>query len=126
MKIPFVIVLLTLLAASLSSCAGDSGVMNATLDPALAQGKQLFNENCASCHALTPDTVLVGPSMTGIATRLQSDRARMEPRAYLEQSIRMPDADIVAGFPDVMPEDFSKRLSDEQIEALIDLLMTLE
>lgn len=126
MKIASASVLLILLAVPLSACTGNSGGVGATLDPGSAPGKQLFAEHCASCHTLSPGTVLVGPSLAGIATRLQGDPTGIEPRAYLEQSIRVPGVEIVAGFPDVMPVDLGERLSDDQIEAVIDFLMTLE
>jgi mono/diheme cytochrome c family protein len=36
-----------------------------------AKGKQLFNQNCAACHAL--DRRMTGPALGGVATRLTED-----------------------------------------------------
>lgn len=37
----------------------------------VAKGKQLFNQNCAACHAL--ERRMTGPALAGVATRLSED-----------------------------------------------------
>ena len=46
--------------------------------------------------------------------------------AYLRRSIVAPDAEIAQGFPKgLMPKDFGRKLSEEQIRAIIELIKTV-
>jgi len=96
------------------------------LDPLAAKGKQIFNQNCATCHALSPDTIIVGPSLAGIASRAGSRLPDTDARQYLELSILKPDAYIVQGFSDTMPKDLGKKLTGEELDALVAFLLTLK
>ncbi|MDX1650170.1 MAG: cytochrome c [Myxococcota bacterium] len=108
------------------------------------RGKAIFHEEagCASCHAVSGETTLVGSSMAGIPQRA---RRRIEsgaytgeadtPAAYIRESILHPSAFIAdapegrsfttAGGQSLMPEDYGQRLSDEQIDDLVAYLMSL-
>ena len=47
--------------------------------------------------------------------------------AYLYESIVDPNAKIVKGFPaEVMPQDFGQKLSDSEIQAIIEYIKTLQ
>ena len=91
--------------------------------PGVETGRRLFGEHCASCHSLAPDTVIVGPSLSGIASRVEDNPLGLEAAAYLRSSIVTPQADILEGFPDLMPVDFERKLTPEQLQALIDFLL---
>jgi cytochrome c oxidase subunit II len=81
-------------------------------------GEQLFAANgCDSCHTLSAAGANgdVGPNL---------DRISRPRRAYVEQSIVDPNANVVRGFrPDVMPQDFGEKLSAEELDALVKYLL---
>jgi len=111
----------------LAACGGGStAAPTPELDPAAAQGLGVFNRNCAACHALSPDTVIVGPSLARIAARASDRLPDLDARAYVEMSILKPSAYIVQGFSDVMPKDFGKKLTGEELDALVAFLLTLQ
>jgi mono/diheme cytochrome c family protein len=111
----------------LSACSGGSpAAPTPVLDPLAARGRQVFNQNCAACHALGPDTIIVGPSLAGVAGRAASRVPGSDAQHYLETSILKPDAHIVEGFSDVMPKDFGKKLTGEELDALVAFLLTLK
>ena len=48
----------------LSACSSTPTVApTPTLDPIAKQGQAVFNARCATCHALVPDTIIIGPSL---------------------------------------------------------------
>lgn len=101
----------------LAACAGDP-----VSNPA-GRGRQVFNEHCASCHSLSPEVVIVGPSLSGVAGRAA---AAGEARSYIETAIIAPEAEIVKGFENLMPRDFQAKLTPQDLEALVVFLLTLE
>jgi len=112
-------------AFSLLAC---SPPIEATL--ALSQveeaGKMLFTTHCAACHTTVPGTVIVGPSLAGVATRAGTRVAGQDAPTYLQTSLLAPGAFIVDGFPESMPPDFGKRLSGEEFDAIVAYLLTLK
>lgn len=101
---------------------------NAPDDPA-ARGRVLFSRtpaNCATCHSLEPDVVIVGPSLAGVATRAASRVEGMSAEAYLRNSILNPGDFIVPGFPNVMAQNLRDVLASNEIDDLVAFLMTLE
>lgn len=113
-----------------SGCGGASepSLPTATpiADPLIAEGALQFQRNCGSCHALDPDTVVVGPSMAGIATRAESREEGLSAREYLITSVLKPSAYVVEGFEDLMPTNFGKSLSGEELDAIVAFMLTLE
>lgn len=60
----------------LAACATAEATPEApVLDSTQQLGQAVYKLRCAQCHALTPDTVVIGPSMAGIATRAGSQVA---------------------------------------------------
>ncbi len=121
MKKSILLVALTLsLALLLAACGGGSS------DDPTSAGEKLFAEvvvgtqaGCITCHSLTPDEVIVGPSMAGIGSRATADEIR--------QSILDPNAVLVEGFPaDTMPPVWAEELTDEQVDQLVAYLLTLK
>ncbi len=105
-------------ALVLAACGGDAA------DPDVARGQRIFTEHCVACHSLSPDVVIVGPSLAGVATRAAS--SGLEPRDVLRQSIVQPQAIITEGFSNLMPPDFEQKLAQADLEALLSFLLTLE
>jgi cytochrome c oxidase subunit 2 len=91
-------------------------------------GRRLFTQyGCNACHTLSDAGAagVVGPSLDGIGAAAASIVPGMDARAYLEQSILDPGAYVVEGFPSgVMPPDFGERLSDEELNALVEYLLS--
>lgn len=99
------------------------------VDSVAARGLALFGGapgNCASCHSLIPDVVIVGPSLAGIATRAAERVAGQDAETYIRTSILYPSDFIVPGFQDLMAKNLGAQLTTAQIDDLIAFLMTLE
>jgi mono/diheme cytochrome c family protein len=112
-------------AITLVACSGAGG-SSPTLTPIEQEGQAVYTLRCAQCHALTPDTVVIGPSLAGIATRAASRVPGYDARAYLETSILIPDDYLVEGFANTMPTNFGKELTSAEFAALVAYLMTLK
>jgi len=97
-----------------------------TLDPAQQQGQAVFNLRCAQCHALLPETIVIGPSLAGIATRAARRVDGYDAETYIERSILNPEVYLVEGFPNTMPTNFGRELTIEEFDALVAYLMTLK
>lgn len=97
-----------------------------TLSPEAVAGKQVFIRECGSCHSLSKDTIIVGPSLAGIATRATTRVAGQDAYTYLLNSILNPESYLVEGFENSMPTNFGKALTGEEIDAVIAYLMTFE
>jgi cytochrome c551/c552 len=132
---------LTSLALTLAACGGDGtpddtageSTTGAGDTPVAADGEDLYkrtvlanNGGCITCHSLTPDKVLVGPSLAEIG-RVAAERIPgTAGRDYLLQSIINPDAFVVDGFePGRMPADWVEGLADDEIAAIVDYMLTL-
>lgn len=100
----------------------------APADP-VANGRYWFSRppaNCATCHSLEPDVVIVGPSLAGVTTRAQTRVSGQSAEAYLRNSLLNPGDFLVPGFNNVMAQNLGDVLSSEQINNLVAFLMTLE
>lgn len=111
----------------LAGCGGGpAAAPTPTLNAQAQRGKQLYQRECAQCHALAPDTVVVGPSFAGVATRADTRMDGVSARQYIELSILNPEAYVVEGFPDSMPKTFGKDLTSDELDALVTYLLTLD
>lgn len=121
-------VLLALAALALAACqAGpDALAGQPTLTSQQLQGRQIFNQGCAACHALTPDTRLVGPSLFNIGQIAETRVPGLDAGSYLEQAIVDPGAHIVPGYEDLMPSTFGTTLASEELDALVAFLFSLK
>ena len=95
-------------------------------DPVVAEGQTVFKQNCGSCHAISGETIIVGPSLAGIATRAATRVEGQDAREYIQLSILRPGEYVVEGFSDLMPTNFGTTLTGEQLDAVIAYLFTLE
>ncbi|MCP4426314.1 MAG: cytochrome c [Chloroflexi bacterium] len=114
--------LLAVLALTLVACGGgDDGGSDTT-----KAGEELFAQaiigsqaGCSTCHSLTPDEVIVGPSLAGIGGRSNE--------AAIRESILDPEAVLVDDFPTgTMPQVWESELSAEQLDNLVAYLLTLK
>ena len=90
-------------------------------------GRKLLEDNgCLGCHS-TDGSTLVGPTFKGLAgseVEIQRDGKELKIQVdadYLRRSIVDPKADIVEGFPPIMPA--GDYLSAEELDAIVDYLM---
>lgn len=113
-------------ALFMAACSTPSEQIQPTLTPQQQQGQAVFNLRCAQCHATVPDTIVIGPSLYGIATRAETRVEGYDAEAYIERSILIPDFYLVEGFVDTMPTNFGKELTSEELSAVISYLMTFK
>lgn len=113
----------------LASCAGPvepTPTATPTPDPVVAQGKQVFQQQCAICHATAPETIIRGPSLAGVAVRAAARVPGLDARNYLYTSILNPSAYVVEGFEDLMPADLGKQLTGAELDAVVAYLLTFD
>jgi cytochrome c oxidase subunit 2 len=105
---------------------GESGAAAPEVSPAVA-GKALFQEKgCPSCHAGGPSPL--GPSLAGLlgSTVLLADgESVVADENYVRESILNPHAQLVKGYPPIMPV-FKGLLTEENVMQLIAYLKTLK
>ena len=88
-------------------------------------GQQIFTAaGCAGCHTFSPakSTGTIGPNLNQLKTEAANMEKGKTADQYIQESIEVPSAFIVKGFPNAMPS-FKGRLTDAQIKALIDFLL---
>lgn len=94
-------------------------------------GQLLVSQGCTGCHALEGvSEAETGPELTQIAAVAEERAAEAgveDAQAYIRESIVAPNEYVVSGFnPNIMPATFGQTLSDDQISALVQYLLTLE
>jgi len=112
--------LLILLTLSLSACSSSS------LSPEAQRGEVVFTAQCAVCHSLIEDKVIVGPSMVGIKSRAGDRVDGMDATAYLYASLSEPGSYLVEGYQDLMPFNIGRDLTDQARDDVVAYLLTLE
>ncbi len=122
-----VTIVMLLVVFLMSACSVGAPVQpTSTPDPLVLQGQQVFNARCATCHALVPDTIIIGPSLAGVATRAETRVDGQTAEEYLQLSVLRPGDYVVEGFTDIMITNFSKELTNEDMNALMAFLLTLK
>jgi cytochrome c oxidase subunit 2 len=88
-------------------------------DTLLAKGKALAqSKGCVGCHT-TDGNPGVGPTWKGLygkTTTLADGSSTLADEAYLKKSIRDPAAQVVKGFPPIMPKT---EMTDDELAALV-------
>ena len=94
-------------------------------------GARLFKEKgCSACHSVD-GSPKVGPTLKGVyGHRLTvvtggTEREIVADDVYLRRSLLEPQADVVKGFPPIMPSQ-KGQLSEAEIEALVEYMETLQ
>jgi cytochrome c2 len=88
-------------------------------------GDQIFTAaGCAGCHTFAPagSNGTIGPNLNQLKTQAGKLVPGKSAQEYVRESIEDPSAYIVKGFSNAMPS-FKGRLTDQQINALIDYLL---
>lgn len=119
----FMLVLLSV--AGCSGKAQSAALSTPTFTPLEAQGRRVFEQHCSTCHSTIPDSIIVGPSLAGVGKRAVDGIEGMIGREYIEMSIEQPGMFLVEGYADLMPATLAETLSEEEIDAIIAYLMTL-
>ncbi|MGB5940952.1 MAG: cytochrome c [Rhodanobacter sp.] len=100
----------------------------AAADP-VARGAQLARDTgCVACHA-TDDKKLVGPGWGGLynsTVKLADGSTVIADDAYLRESIRQPNAKIVAGYATGVMPAYEALLKDDEVNAIVAYLHSLE
>ena len=112
-----------------AAVASGSGGSSANEPGDAARGQRLFGgaATCSTCHDTKAGMTIVGPSLKGIATRAGSREPGKSAEDYIRESILTPNSYVVKGFtPGLMPQNFSKLLTQKQINDLIAYLLTLK
>lgn len=117
---------LLLILAACGSPAASEPTPTPTLSAELAKGKQVFVTHCGACHSTAEDTVIVGPSLAGIATRGARRVDGLDARTYLYSSVMQPSDYLVEGYEDLMPKDLAKKLTGEELDAVVAYLLRFE
>lgn len=110
----------------LAGCGGDIGPPSA---PTTVDGAELFEARalgatpgCVTCHSLTPEHTLVGPSLGDLASR-HSELDGEGLAEHIRTSIVDPEGDASKRWSTSMPDEYAELLSDAQVEAVVDYLL---
>ena len=92
------------------------------------QGADLLRSyGCLGCHSLD-GTRMAGPTFKGLAGReiqvitAGQERILRADADYIRRSILEPNADVVIGYPPIMPS-YEGRLSEAELEDMVDFLL---
>ena len=106
--------------------SGDDEGALATAGLAQAKtGEQIFTAaGCAGCHTFAPagSNGTIGPNLDELAAAAGEREPGKSAEEYVRESLTNPEAFLVEGFGNAMPS-FEGRLTDEQIQALVDYLL---
>lgn len=112
-------------ASGAAGAAPAGGVSTAGATP-VEIGAKLFQEKaCATCHL--PAGGGIGPKLAGVPgseVELMTGEKVIADDAYLRESILMPMAKVVKGYPPAMPT-FAGQLDEEQVMSLIAYIKSL-
>ena len=118
---------LAVIALFIAACSASARAEpTPTPDPFILQGQAVFNARCATCHALVPDTIIIGPSLYGVATRAETRVEGQNAEEYITMSVLRPGDYVVEGFNNVMITNLAKELTSEELNALVAFLMTMK
>jgi cytochrome c oxidase subunit 2 len=95
-------------------------------DSIAAEGEALFHSlGCSGCH--DPASSVHAPDLHGLfghSVPLQDGRIAVVDEAYIRDCILMPQKNVPAGYPPIMPS-FSNIVDDSQIERLVAYIKSL-
>jgi cytochrome c551/c552 len=92
----------------------------------------ILNSGCGSCHAIGQlgESGKVGPDLSNIGRDAADRNAGQTAEQYIRESIMNPSAILAPECPngpcldDIMPSDYVQRLSEIQIDTLVEFLLT--
>lgn len=113
-----------------ASSVSDTADTSLPGDP--AEGDKLFHTvqpaagmACSTCHNTDTEKRLIGPGLLNIGTRAASRVEGMSAIDYIHTSIVKPSAYVVDGYPDIMPKNWGKVFTEDQLNDLMAYLLTL-
>mgnify|MGYP002622782680 CR=1 FL=1 len=94
----------------------------------------ILNAGCAACHAIGPlgEMRKVGPDLSAIGYEATGRIPDVSAAEYIRQSILEPNYALAPTCPNgpcmanIMPQDYDRRLTSEQVEMIVDYLLTLD
>jgi cytochrome c oxidase subunit 2 len=98
--------------------------------PSPQEGQQVAQSaGCLACHTVD-GSPSVGPTWQGLfgSTETLADGSTVQvDEQYLHESIVDPNAKIVEGFaPGLMPQDYEQSLTEQEIQAIIEYIKSLQ
>lgn len=81
---------------------------------------------CSTCHNTDSDKRLIGPGLLDIAKRAATRVEGVSANEYIHTSIVNPSAHVVEGYQDIMPKNWNKAFSEDQLNDLMAYLLTLQ
>jgi len=105
-------------AAYVAAVAGVPGI-EPPKAPGEGPGAQVYaNNGCGGCHTLAAaeSAGTLGPDLDEVIPGMSA--------AEIKESIVDPGAKIAPGYPNAMPADFGSKISPQQLNQLIEFLMT--
>ena len=115
-----------LLLSILVACGGTAVPLpTPTLDPQMAAGQKVFVAHCGACHSTSAGTVIVGPSLSGVAEHGATRVDGLDARTYVYASVLQPGDYLVDGFENLMPADLGKKLTGEELDAVVAYVLSL-
>jgi mono/diheme cytochrome c family protein len=101
----------------------DLVVLLQNADPGRGQNLALVN-GCIGCHSMDPAIQMSGPTWFNIGDTSVNRVFGQGPAFYLWESIIVPNAYVVSGYPaNVMPQNYDDLLSDEELADLVAYLL---
>jgi mono/diheme cytochrome c family protein len=89
-------------------------------------------QGCAGCHGEPGGAGLVGPNLGGIATRAATTVPGQSAEEYITNSIVNPNDFIAPQCPNgpcqpgLMPQTYGQTLTEQELNGLVQYLLTLE
>jgi cytochrome c553 len=129
-KALLVVLVVALTLAACSSGDQASGTPVALPPGDATHGAELFTQSvngappCSTCHQ-TDDSTLVGPGMKGFSARAGGRVEGQSAEQYTQESISHPASFVVSSFPNAMYNQYSSKLSPQDIADLTAYLLTL-
>jgi cytochrome c oxidase subunit II len=96
--------------------------------PGLSGAQLIQEKGCRACHSID-GTPLVGPTFKGLfghpvtVVAAGQERQVTADEAYIRRSVSDPGAEIVKGYPPIMPP---QKLTEDEIKAMIEYLRELK
>jgi len=125
-RTPSVALIALALAGIACGSSGVAGAPGGSEGAVRADGEQAFRDlGCSECHS--DQAGAVAPSLRGVfggEVSLEGGGTETIDVDYVRESILSPGAKVVRGFPNIMPS-YQGRVSQDQLEALVDYLRSL-
>jgi cytochrome c oxidase subunit 2 len=97
-------------------------------DPVVRGQKWATTFGCAACHSVDGKAG-VGPTWKGLygsTVTFTDGSSTTADDAYLQESIRNPAAKIVQGFTNIMPPNIAEKMTDAQVQDVIEYIKSLK